>query len=125
MPNTLALMAVQRQTAASRSAKPSMRVQHGVLGGVPTTRCTKSLSKSAQTPSFRVSLGHLPFEGLWWWAGVEGFGGVGVDVGGHGTLLELTNVKKRMLRRRKMATLEAIDGEIGFVVSVCFGLEGW
>lgn len=96
--------------AASRSAKPSMRVQHGVLGGVPTTRCTKSLSKSAQTPSFRVSLGHLPLECLWpWWAGVEGFG-AGVDVGGHGTLLELTNVKKRTLRRRKMAALEAIDG---------------
>ncbi|KAL0395290.1 UNVERIFIED_CONTAM: hypothetical protein Slati_4495200 [Sesamum latifolium] len=67
MPNTLALMAVQRHTAASRSAKPSMSVQHGVLGGVPTTRCTKSLSKFAQTPNLRVSFGHLALEGLWLW----------------------------------------------------------
>ncbi|KAL3818205.1 hypothetical protein ACJIZ3_004110 [Penstemon smallii] len=58
MPKILALRAVQRQMAASRSAKPSMRVQHGVLGGVPMLILRRPLSKSAHTPSFRVSLGH-------------------------------------------------------------------
>ncbi|WRX09789.1 hypothetical protein QQP08_002276 [Theobroma cacao] len=47
----LALMAVQRQTAASRSARPWMRGQQGVFGGVPTT------STLAHTPNLRVSLG--------------------------------------------------------------------
>ncbi|PWA90899.1 hypothetical protein CTI12_AA012750 [Artemisia annua] len=42
MPKILAIMAVQRHTAASRSARPPMRVQHGVFGGVPTTRWTRS-----------------------------------------------------------------------------------
>ncbi|EYU31726.1 hypothetical protein MIMGU_mgv1a019851mg, partial [Erythranthe guttata] len=59
MPNTLALTAVQRQTAASRSVKPPMRVQHGFFeSGVPTTMPTKSFSKFAQAPNLRVSLGH-------------------------------------------------------------------
>ncbi|GAA0184049.1 hypothetical protein LIER_31361 [Lithospermum erythrorhizon] len=52
-------MAMQRQTAASRSARPPMRVQHGVSVGVPITRWTKSLNKSAHTPSFNASLGHV------------------------------------------------------------------
>ncbi|KAL3829873.1 hypothetical protein ACJIZ3_018675 [Penstemon smallii] len=62
MPKTLALMAVQRQTAASRSARPPMSEQHaaGFFGGLPTTTFTKSFSKLAHTPNFRVSLGHLP-----------------------------------------------------------------
>ncbi|KAI3468922.1 hypothetical protein Pfo_025585 [Paulownia fortunei] len=111
MPKTLALMAVQRQTAASRSAKPSMSVQHGVLGGVPTTRRTKSFSKLAQTPNLRVSLGHFPFEGLWPWPPPPPLGVFGV--GGHGTEVELTIVKKRMLKRSKravvVAALEAIS----------------
>ncbi|KAL6986047.1 hypothetical protein U1Q18_019414 [Sarracenia purpurea var. burkii] len=38
IPKTLALMAVQRQTAAARSASPSIREQQGLFGGVPTTR---------------------------------------------------------------------------------------
>ncbi|KAG6427735.1 hypothetical protein SASPL_111982 [Salvia splendens] len=116
MPKTLALRAVHRHTAASRSAKPSMSVQHGVLGGVPTTRCTKAFSKLAQTPNFKVSLGHFPFDTLWpwpwWWDG--GFGAGVEGEGGHGTLVELTNVKRRMFRTMKMAVLEAIWKE-GFI----------
>nr|DAD18548.1 TPA_asm: hypothetical protein HUJ06_020011 [Nelumbo nucifera] len=80
MPKMLALMAVQRQTAASRSARPSMRVQQGYFGGVPMTRCTKSFNRLAQTPSFSVSLGQLGYTG--------GFGGFGVGFfggGGQGT----------------------------------------
>ncbi|KAL5714300.1 hypothetical protein ACHQM5_016281 [Ranunculus cassubicifolius] len=82
MPRILALIAVHRQTAASRSTKPSMRLQQGVLAGVPTTRCTRSFNKLAQTPSFRVSLGQeaLGFGGEWWWWWCFFGGG-----GGHGT----------------------------------------
>lgn len=78
----LALIAVQRQTAASRSAKPWMRLQQGVFGGVPTTRCTKPLSKLAHTPSFRVSLGQVGLD-----VGGFGLGFVGecFGGGGHGT----------------------------------------
>lgn len=100
MPKTLALMAVQRQTAASRSARPSMRVQQGVFGGVPTTTWTKSFNKSAQTPNLRVSLGQTAFPGggfLWW---CLGFG-----AGGQWAQVELTKVKKRRFRERRRAVV--------------------
>ncbi|EYU30298.1 hypothetical protein MIMGU_mgv1a017316mg [Erythranthe guttata] len=57
IPRTFALMAVQRQTAASRSANPAMRLQHGVFGGVPIVRPINPPSKLVHTPSFRVSFG--------------------------------------------------------------------
>ncbi|KAK8478572.1 hypothetical protein V6N13_070472 [Hibiscus sabdariffa] len=70
-PKTLALSAVQRQAAASRSTRPWRREQHGITGGEPTTTLTK-LSTLAHTPSLRASLGHLPrADGV----------GVGVGVG--------------------------------------------
>lgn len=59
MPRMLALMAVQRHSAASRSTSPWIREQHGASGGVPTTAPTVPLSNLAQTPSFRASLGQL------------------------------------------------------------------
>ena len=56
-------------------------VQHGDFCGEPITKCTRSSSKSAQTPSLRVSLGHLGSDGccldgvgLW---GLGGGGGQG------------------------------------------------
>ncbi|KAK9103144.1 hypothetical protein Sjap_020398 [Stephania japonica] len=69
-------MTVQRHTAASRSRRPSMRLQHGCFAGVPTTRCTKSSNKLAHTPSFRVSLGQYALLGL-------GAGGLLGGLGGH------------------------------------------
>jgi len=61
-------MAVQRQSAASRSAKPWSNAQHLLETGEPTTTLT-SPRMSAQTPSFRVSLGHFPDGGGgdWGW----------------------------------------------------------
>nr|GMC94379.1 transmembrane protein [Ipomoea batatas] len=53
-------MAVQRQTAASRSDNPAIKLQHGNVGGVPTTTPTNPPSKFAHTPNFKASLGHLP-----------------------------------------------------------------
>ncbi|GJW37323.1 hybrid signal transduction histidine kinase M [Tanacetum coccineum] len=128
MPKILALMAVQRQTAASRSARPPRRVQHGVFGGVPTTRWTRSLSKLAHTPNLRVSFGQVAFGGCEGVGGLGfGDGGGGQDFGGEGgggqafggdggggqafggdggggqafgVCLEVTNVKKRRLRVR-------------------------
>ena len=58
MPKTLALMAVQRQTAASRSTRPSMRLQQGVVGGLPILSFNK-FNRFAHAPSFRASFGHL------------------------------------------------------------------
>lgn len=73
-PKRLALMVVQRQTAASRSARPLRRGQQGSFGGVPTLRLSK-FRRFKQTPSFRVSLGQEPEEG-------EGVGlGLGLGLG--------------------------------------------
>lgn len=61
-PKTLALMAVQRQTAASTSARFSIREQHELFddnNGLPTTTCTKSFNKLAHTFSLSVFFGHL------------------------------------------------------------------
>jgi hypothetical protein len=81
MPRMLALMAVQRQTAASRSTSPASSEQHGVSGGDPMTVPTAPLSTLAQTPSFKASLGQLC------WAGVGlglGFGfGFGLGLVGQ------------------------------------------
>lgn len=71
IPRMLALSAVQRQAAASRSASPLMRVQHGFTGGFPRVMLSRPLSTLAQTPSLRESLGHFAVTGL----------GVGVGVG--------------------------------------------
>lgn len=60
MPRMFALSAVHRHTAASRSASPWISVQHGFLGGVPSSRLISPLSTFAHTPSFSASIGHLP-----------------------------------------------------------------
>ncbi|KAK7346703.1 hypothetical protein VNO80_21226 [Phaseolus coccineus] len=106
MPNTLALRAVQRQTAASRSARPWMRLQHGVFGGFPSSTPIKP-NTLAHTPNLRVFSGHLPY----FVEGGLGTGGcLGVFGGGlHGTYVELTTVKNRMLRHKRRAPLEAIN----------------
>lgn len=69
IPRMLALNAVQRQTAASRSTKPSMRLQQGLTGGAPNVTFTK-LSALTQTPSFKASFGHVSIS----MAGVLGVG---------------------------------------------------
>ncbi|TVT96716.1 hypothetical protein EJB05_58073, partial [Eragrostis curvula] len=79
MPRILPLMAVQRQTAASRSASPSSNGQHGSVGGTATLALIKP-STLAHTPSFSASREHLPDQ-----AGVVGVGVQGVD-GVHGAV---------------------------------------
>ncbi|KAK3429032.1 hypothetical protein EUGRSUZ_E00449 [Eucalyptus grandis] len=59
IPRMLALMAVQRQTAASRSRRPSRTEQQGMSGGVPMMALTGPSSTLAHTPSFSASLGQL------------------------------------------------------------------
>ncbi|KAK5782784.1 hypothetical protein PVK06_037289 [Gossypium arboreum] len=98
MPKMLALIAVQRQAAASRSTRPLRREQHGITGGEPTVTLTK-LSTLAHTPNLRASLGHLPrADGV----------GVGVGLGlepeeEQDPQLALTREKKRMLRAKRRA----------------------
>ncbi|KAK8687542.1 hypothetical protein V6N13_086350 [Hibiscus sabdariffa] len=88
-----ALSAVQRQTAASRSARPRIREQHGCTGGEPTTTLTK-LSTLAHTPNLRASLGHLPrADGV----------GVGLGLVEGQELQALPKEKKRMLSAKKRA----------------------
>ncbi|CAN6921454.1 unnamed protein product, partial [Brassica oleracea] len=104
MPRTLALRAVQRQTAASRSTKPFMRLQQGVTGGVPRVTSFNKFRALTQTPSFKVSLlGQVPVV-------VGVVGGLGLCLlclrGGGGQLVLLVavvRVKKRTLKRRKRA----------------------
>lgn len=116
IPRMLALRAVQRQTAASTSASPWMRLQHGSTGGLPRVKSRRPLSTLAQTPSLRVSLGHLlePELGLGVGLGV-GFGLGEGQPPPHGVQLPQAEivVKKRRLRAKKRAmelvVLEAIS----------------
>nr|DAD18552.1 TPA_asm: hypothetical protein HUJ06_020014 [Nelumbo nucifera] len=115
MPKILALMAVQRQTAASRLARPWMRLQHGRYGGVPTTTLTK-LSTLAHTPSFKASLGQVPLA-----AGVGDGVGFGFGFGfGEGQVPQAdVRAKNTRLRERKRASdadcLETISGTLKII----------
>lgn len=64
----LALRAVQRHTAASRSTRPLRREQHGVTGGWPKVAFNNPFRTLAHTPSWSASRGHEtvlpPPEGL-------------------------------------------------------------
>ncbi|KAK9052315.1 hypothetical protein SSX86_028944 [Deinandra increscens subsp. villosa] len=81
IPKTLALMAVQRQTAASRSASPPMRLQHSVFGWLPRTRLRRPLSTLAHAPNLSVSIGQVFLGGD---KGVDGAGTDGVGALGVG-----------------------------------------
>lgn len=87
-PKILALIAVHRQIAASRSTRPCRRLQQGLVAGDPTMTFT-SPSKSAHTLSLRASLGHLPPDPDGEGVGGEGVDGEGVDGGGVGLGLGL------------------------------------
>ncbi|KAG6427730.1 hypothetical protein SASPL_111977 [Salvia splendens] len=94
-PKMLALITVQRHTAASRSASPWIRVQHGVTGGVPMVTLRRFPSRLAHMPNFRASLGHDALPGCWlggvaggWFGGVPAQGLDGLHVLGCGGVLE-------------------------------------
>lgn len=145
MPKTFALMAVQRQTAASRSRRPWIREQQGVTGGVPMTSPNKPLSKLAHTPSFRASLGHVAVEGVGV-AGVPGVGvagvpgvgvtgpgvgfgvgfgfgfGFGLGLGGQVPHAEVKAKKRRLIERKRASDADALEAisqnPINFVLRV-------
>ncbi|KAJ3680525.1 hypothetical protein LUZ60_016803 [Juncus effusus] len=97
MPNTFPLIAVQRQTAASRLTSPSRRGQQVVVGGVPTLSPLIKFKTSAQTPNFSASIGQLPEP-------PEGVLGLGVGVGlGQPLPHAEVRVKERRLKARKRA----------------------
>ncbi|KAD3641192.1 hypothetical protein E3N88_30416 [Mikania micrantha] len=121
IPKTLALMAAQRQTAASRLASPSMRVQHGALGWVPMTTSVRRLRKLTHTPNLSTFIGHVSFgwgEGVGIF-GVRGHGGGGGGGQPFGVWVEATKVNKIKLKVRRKdvvaKALEAIIYSMGFL----------
>uniref|UniRef100_A0A1J3KA09 Uncharacterized protein n=1 Tax=Noccaea caerulescens TaxID=107243 RepID=A0A1J3KA09_NOCCA len=117
IPRMFALRAVQRQAAASRSASPLMRVQHGSTGGFPRVMLSRPLSTLAQTPSLRASLGHLAVAGLGLGLGL----GLGFGLGEGIPQLPVAEiaVKNRMLtikkRAKDLVVLKAIVKKFSFV----------
>ena len=103
MPSTLALMAVQRQAAASRSARPPRRLQHGSAGGFPTLAFTRPATL-AHAASLSAFLGHLPL--------LDGDGDGGVGVGGVGVgqppPQALATAKRSRLRATRRKALDAM-----------------
>lgn len=106
MPKTFPLMAVQRQRAASTSARPERRVQHGAFEEPMVIG--PRLSKLTHAASFRVSIGHFPLGLGLGGIGVFGVLGGGGQFGGGGggfgfgqSPQALTRVKKIRLRTRK------------------------
>uniref|UniRef100_A0A1J3JN58 Uncharacterized protein n=1 Tax=Noccaea caerulescens TaxID=107243 RepID=A0A1J3JN58_NOCCA len=85
-----------------------MRLQHGSTGGLPRVKSRRPLSTLAQTPSLRVSLGHLPLPELGLGVGLGVGFGFGLGEGQpppHGVQLPQAEivVKKRRLRAKKRA----------------------
>ena len=68
---------MQRQAAASRSARPWMSEQQGSVGGDPNLTLTK-FNKFAHTPNLSASIGHVPF-------GEGSYIGSGIGTGISGT----------------------------------------
>ena len=115
MPRTLALMAVQRQTAASRSASPLSRGQQSSLAGTPRLSFSR-FSTLAHAFSFSVLIeqGPLPPPVV---GGVgTGMTGGGMAIGGVGTGMAgvlpqydpqpCAAAMRTRFRARKRATLE-------------------
>lgn len=97
MPSTFALMAVQRHAAASKSASPSSSGQHlSPDGGSPITTFTRP-RRSAQTPSFNVSLGQNGFTG----------GALGAGCGLHVPHPEVKEAEMRRRRNERITTARA------------------
>ncbi|EYU20249.1 hypothetical protein MIMGU_mgv1a016339mg [Erythranthe guttata] len=100
MPSTLALIAVQRQAATSKSASPSSTAQHfSPEGGAPITTFT-SPNRSAHTPSFSVSLGQKGFTGATFGGGF----GFGSGAGSSGSQVPHAVVKAAERKKDRIKT---------------------
>lgn len=93
IPSTLSLTVVQRQAAASASARPSRSVQHLLPNGAPTARSLTPPSKLAHAASLTVSHGQKGFTGGPF-GGTCGTVGVGI-LGVHGTLFAVHREERR------------------------------
>ncbi|KAF8693348.1 hypothetical protein HU200_038737 [Digitaria exilis] len=102
MPRMLALMAVQRHTAASKSTSPCSSGQHWLLP--ETGRLSFSrFSTLAHTSSFNALIGHdPPPDGV----GTTGGGGTTGGVGQYGAQPRTATAKVRMDRARKRASFD-------------------
>lgn len=114
IPRMLALMAVHRHMAASRSTRPPRREQHGVSGGVPITAFTGPLRILAHTPSLRVSLGQLFLEKECKEGSPNGFG---TGLGWTQVLQPLARANKRRLMERKIVVFEGDDDLAELILS--------
>uniref|UniRef100_A0A0E0F765 Uncharacterized protein n=1 Tax=Oryza meridionalis TaxID=40149 RepID=A0A0E0F765_9ORYZ len=104
MPSTLALTAVQRQTAASRSARPESSGQQS-SGPAPILTPTSPLSTLAHTLSFRASIGQRPWR---WYDGVVGVGITGPPEQLGSQPCAATARMRRLMARRGATLVEAI-----------------
>ena len=93
-PSTLALIAVHKHSAASRSATPFTTLQHFSLGLLPISSLTNP-NQLPQTPNLSVLMGHFC-------GAVEG-GGV-ADFGGQGRLSHAKQPMKNKLSSIKVQT---------------------
>uniref|UniRef100_A0ACD5TSN4 Uncharacterized protein n=1 Tax=Avena sativa TaxID=4498 RepID=A0ACD5TSN4_AVESA len=113
MPRTLALMAVHRQTAASRSASPDSSGQHCSVDGTPRLSLSR-FSTFAHALSFSVSIEQVPPP-----PPVDGLGGTGAGGGGTGVGLQLydpqpcTAARRARFTVRKKASLEGAIAMLG------------
>nr|ACR35578.1 unknown [Zea mays] len=136
MPRMLALMARQRQTAASRSASPCSNGQHCSSSGTPMFSLSR-FSTFAHTSSFSASIGQLPAEPLPppppppSDGGGCGVVGVGV-IGGDGQLVlppSAAAERRKVVARMRSASLAAISRSVAllycvFRFSTCRALLG-
>ncbi|KAM0880543.1 hypothetical protein ACQ4PT_033493 [Festuca glaucescens] len=99
-PRTLALTAVQRQTAASRSTNPCNSGQHSSCAGTPTLRPSRPPRTFVHTLSLSTSMEHCPPPPLY---------GGGTTTGGwqYGSQ-PCTATAERRLRVTKSPSLDAI-----------------
>ncbi|KAM0926290.1 hypothetical protein ACQ4PT_003414 [Festuca glaucescens] len=106
MPRISALMAVQRQTEASRLASPDSSGQHSSFSGTGRLSLSR-FSTLAHTFSFRVSIEQVDGVGT-----TGGGGGGGVGVGQYGAQACAAAAWRARFRARKRTSLEGAIAQI-------------
>ncbi|KAL8474233.1 hypothetical protein ACS0TY_030891 [Phlomoides rotata] len=122
---SFALMVVQRQMAASKSARPCSKGQQASVELLPIPMWTRPPSTSTHAPSFRMSMGHVS-----WGFGDGGLGMVGgLSDGGLGMVGGLTTGGLGMVGGLTTGGLGTVGGGLGvegggLTMGGCLGTVG-